>query len=80
MKKDKRKQKPQEGGAGRPAPSPIPPASVRVRMLRAIGTSRGSYQPGTVMEVPAATARSWLNAGIAEQDKMVDSVPETKQE
>jgi len=71
-----------ERGAGHPAPSPSPiegsGSVIRVRMLRPAGTSRGSYQPGTVIDLPADTARSWIAAGIAEQDKMIDGPPEIK--
>jgi len=76
MKQDKQKRKHTEGGAQAP---PVPlPTTMRVRMLRQAGTMFGYLPPGAVIEIPAATARKWVEAGIAEFDKMLDGAPETK--
>lgn len=58
---------------------------MRVRMLQ---TRRGSpdgiraelYLAGQLYDLPAALAKPWLARGIAEEDKLVPSAPETKVE
>jgi len=51
---------------------------IRVRMLQSAASVFGFLKAGTVIELPAVTARSWLAAGLAEEDKMCDGAPETK--
>ena len=54
----------------------------RIRMLKPLATGRGIFEPGHSYEVghdiAPATARQWVNAGIAEEDKSVDAAPEKK--
>jgi len=62
-----------------PAPEPVAPATLRVRILRSIhGSRRGTFLQGQVVHLPADVAREWIKLGLVEQDKMIDSAPETK--
>ena len=76
MKKDKQKQKHTEG-AGVPAPLPIP-MTMRVRMLKSIATAYGALRTGSVVVIARDTARSWIENGLAEEDKCLDGAAETK--
>jgi hypothetical protein len=53
-------------------------SKMRVRMLMAAASIFGPLYAGEVYEIPAAMARSWITAGLAEQDKMICSAPEFK--
>jgi hypothetical protein len=60
-----------------PGPAePIP--TLRVRMLRDINCKLGSFAHGKAYQLPVNTARSWIGFGFAEEDKALDSAPETK--
>lgn len=58
------------------------PAIKRIRMLRDLGTARGAYFAGKSykvgIELPEEWAKSWLKAGMAEEDKAIEEIPETK--
>jgi hypothetical protein len=61
-----------------PEPPP-PPATMRVRILRRIQSTRhGKYEVGQEASLPVDLARSWIGMGLAELDKMCDGAPETK--
>jgi hypothetical protein len=61
-----------------PAPT-LPPITMRIRILKHIGGSKhGTFKAGQVANLPVETARSWIGFGLAEEDKMIDSAPETK--
>jgi hypothetical protein len=61
-----------------PASEPIV-EKMRVRILRNIlGSRHGTFLAGQSVELPFELARSWIGAGLAEQDKILDSAPETK--
>lgn len=53
---------------------------MRVRMLRPIASRLGTFRAGQAVELPSDTARSWIGFGFAEQDKMIEAIPETKAE
>jgi len=62
-----------------PAPEPAPATTMRVRILRTIRGSRsGTFIQGQSATLPTATALSWIEMGLAEEDKMRDGAPETK--
>jgi hypothetical protein len=62
-----------------PAPVPVPVEKLRVRILQRIAsTKHGSFAIGQVAHLPIAQAREWVQLGLAEFDKMLDSAPETK--
>lgn len=42
---------------------------MRIRMLKSIASIYGPFYPGMVADIPAPVAKSWCNAGIAEEDK-----------
>ena len=65
-------------GPIKPPGEPVPAATMRVRMLQAVRSKIGTFKPGQAIELDPATARSWIGFGLAEQDKMIDSAPETK--
>jgi len=56
----------------------------RIRMLKGVARKYNYISEGTVLRVPEhideATALSWLSAGLAAEDKMIDRIPETKAE
>ena len=83
----KKNRKPQAGDGGLRPASPIISSVVgptidethlRIRMLRSVATAFGALNAGTVHTIPAAVARPWIAAGIAEQDKSLDGPSETK--
>jgi len=56
---------------------------MRVRMMTTRvaapnGRDQQTFQAGAVYDVPEELARGWLASGKAEEDKMIDPVPETK--
>jgi len=76
MKKDKQKQKHMDGAA-LAAPVPLP-TTMRVRMLKSIATAYGAFRTGSVVVIARDTARSWIENGLAEEDKSLDGIMETK--
>jgi hypothetical protein len=54
----------------------------RIRTLQRIARKWSAIPCGTVLHIPddldEATALSWLKGGLAEEDKMIDRVPEIK--
>lgn len=69
----------EEVGPIKPPGGPDAPAPVlRVRMLRDLDCKLGAFLKGRSYELPPTTARSWIGFGFAEQDKSIDSAPETK--
>jgi len=56
----------------------------RIRMLKSVARRYSYIEAGTVLRVPEnideATAQSWVAAGLAAEDKMIDRIPETKTE
>jgi len=54
----------------------------RIRTLQGVARNLCSIRRGTVLRIPEdldeATALSWLKGGLAEEDKMIDVIPETK--
>ena len=62
-----------------PAPAPEPVETMRVRILRTIRGSRsGTFIAGQSAMLPTATALSWIQMGLACEDKMLEGAPETK--
>jgi hypothetical protein len=61
-----------------PAPVIVPPPTMRIRMLKAVRSRVGTFAVGQAAELPVELARWWIEAGLAEEDKMLDSAPETK--
>lgn len=51
---------------------------MRIRVLKPIVSSYGSFAPGAVANVPDTVARGWCEAGVAMQDKSLDGAKETK--
>ena len=55
---------------------------MRIRTLKSIASKWNFVPCGTVLHVPddidEATAQSWLKGGLAEEDKMMDRIPEIK--
>ena len=61
------------------APPTLPMTTMRIRILRSIHGSRsGTFLEGQVYDMPIGLARSWIQSGLAEEDKMLDAAPETK--
>lgn len=52
---------------------------MRIRMLTGLTTKAGTFVAGQAYEVEDGRARSWIGFHFAEQDKMIDAAPETKQ-
>ena len=54
----------------------------RIRTLQCIARNMRAIPRGTVLYVPddidEVTAQSWLKGGLAEEDKMMDRIPEIK--
>ena len=54
----------------------------RIRTLQGVARNLCTIRRGTVLRIPEdldeATALSWLKGGLAEEDKMIDIIPETK--
>jgi hypothetical protein len=62
----------------RPMDEPKKSDTIRIRMLKQASTSLGYLRPGAAFNAPAALAQGWIKAGLAEEDKILDSAPETK--
>lgn len=56
----------------------------RIRMLKDVAGKWRFFPAGTVLRIPVhvneVTALNWIRAGLAEEDKMIETVPETKAE
>lgn len=52
---------------------------MRVRILRSLATRDRAFTPGLVVEVDDKTAKAWIQAGVAEQDKSLEGPPEVKE-
>jgi len=52
---------------------------MRVRILRSLATRDRAFMPGLVVEVDDRTAKAWIQAGVAEQDKSLDGPSEVKE-
>lgn len=52
---------------------------MRVRMIKDLALKAGTFQAGKSYEVEDVIARSWIGFHLAEEDKMIDSAPETKE-
>jgi len=54
----------------------------RIRMLKCVAMPRRYFETGTVLNVPdhldEETAKNWVKAGLAMEDKVIDRAPETK--
>jgi hypothetical protein len=62
-----------------PARAPAPPIKMRIRILQTIrGSRQGNFLAGQFYDLPLDVARSWIESGLAEFDKMLDGAPETK--
>jgi len=60
-------------------PTPVAPATMRVRFLvRIAGSRRGTFFVGQVAELPVEVAKDWIGMGLVEQDKSLDGPPEIK--
>jgi len=53
---------------------------MKVRILRSIATRDRAFVSGSVVEVDDKTAKAWIRAGVAEQDKSLDGPPEVKED
>lgn len=49
-------------------------------MLHSVGVAGGVFNAGAVVEIDEKTARSWILAGLAEQDKSLDGPAEVKED
>lgn len=82
MTKQKQKHETMGGASAPPVDTPVvvveQSATIRLRMLRQASTTLGYFRPGMTVNVPRAMAVSWLASGLAEEDKSLDSAPETK--
>lgn len=52
--------------------------TLRVRILKAIDAKIGRFEPGKVIVLPYDIGRSLVGFGLAEEDKMLEIIPETK--
>jgi len=60
-------------------PALAPVETMRVRFLRRITSKRhGAFDIGQCARLPVEQAKEWIGLGLVEQDKMLDSAPETK--
>ena len=53
---------------------------MRVRMLRQVASTMGTFMPGDVRDISDNIAQGWCDAGLAMQDKSLDGAEETKAE
>jgi hypothetical protein len=51
---------------------------MRIRMKKDISTRIGAFTAGQVIELEDVLARSWVGFGLAEEEKSISQVPETK--
>lgn len=52
--------------------------TLRVRILKTIDAKIGRFEPGKVVVLPYDIGRNLVGFGLAEEDKMLDIIPETK--
>ena len=52
---------------------------MRIRILRSIATADRAFTPGSVVDVDEKTAKAWIQAGVAEQDKSLQGPSEVKE-
>jgi len=52
---------------------------MRIRILRSIATADRAFTPGSVADVDEKTAKAWIQAGVAEQDKSLQGPSEVKE-
>jgi len=54
----------------------------RIRMLKSLATAHSWFEQGRVYRIPEDLpeymALSWISTGVAEEEKSIDRVPETK--
>lgn len=53
---------------------------MRIRILKSLISTSGSFQAGTVVDLPDDVARSWIDVGIGMQEKSLDGGGESKAE
>jgi hypothetical protein len=53
---------------------------MRIRILKSLISTSGSFQAGTVVDLPDDIARNWIDVGIGMQEKSLDGGGETKAE
>lgn len=51
---------------------------MRIRIKKDISTRIGAFTAGQVIELEDVLARSWVGFGLAEEEKSISLVPETK--
>ena len=51
---------------------------MRIRILKSIASIYGGFAPGMVVDVPEPVAKSWCNAGIAEEASGQDKTAEAR--
>jgi len=51
---------------------------MKVRILKTLITPNRVLLPGSVVEVDKKTAKDWIKARVAEEDKAIDRSPEVK--
>lgn len=51
---------------------------MKVRILKTLITPNRVLLPGSVVEVDKKTAKDWIKARVAEEDKAIDHSPEVK--
>ena len=49
-------------------------------MLHSVGVAGGVFNAGEVVHIDEKTAKSWILAGLAEQDKSLDGPAEVKED
>lgn len=56
---------------------------MKIKMLKGVATKVSFYPEGAVVQVPfditEDRAKAWVKAGLAEEYKMIDRAPETKE-
>jgi len=51
---------------------------VRVRIIKGVASTHGTFNAGEVADVPAEVGKDWCKMGIAMQDKSLDGGKESK--
>lgn len=51
---------------------------MRIRILKQVASTIGTFMPGDVKDIPDNMAQAWCRAGIAMEDKSQDGASETK--
>ena len=52
--------------------------TMRIRILKSVTTVHGKFEPGDTPDIPDEMARDWCLAGIAMEDKSLDTPKDTK--